>query len=144
MKLISKRNKRNSIRAQKLVRLISDNLGNTEGGKTMYEMMIEAGYSESTARQQTNILAGLKPKLRPLIEALERERETALKLLASKIEKAPYRDLVGAIDRFTKTVELLTGNPTERANIHTEVSDEQYRRIVEAAYKRLRTEEEMI
>lgn len=139
-KLLHKTKERNTIRAQKLVGLISDNLGNPEGGRTMYEMMVEAGYSESTARQQTNILAGIRPKLRPLVAQLESAREAALALLPLKITKASYRDLVTAIDRFNASIALFDGEPTSRiaARIEpqTDVDEEQFGRILDLVIKR--------
>jgi hypothetical protein len=55
---------------RKLVKLLSENVGLPKP-KTMLEMMLEAGYEESTARQQSGILAGIREELDPIVAGNE-------------------------------------------------------------------------
>ena len=97
-------------RQKKLIKLISENLGNKGKTKTMYKMFLEAGFSETSAKQQSNILSGIKDKVAPIVDRLEKERDNALNQLSKKINKAKYRDLVDAIDKLTKNIQLLSGS----------------------------------
>ena len=112
-----KKRKKLNTRQKKLVRIISDNISNRGFTKSMTQMLKEAGYEESTARQQAEVLSRIEDELDPLITSLEKERNRALKQLTKKITKAKYRDLVDAIDKFTKVIQLLSGKPTERVGL---------------------------
>jgi hypothetical protein len=48
---------------------IWENLG-LDKPKTLTEMMLEAGYEQSTAHQQTRILSGIKDKLSSIVKAM--------------------------------------------------------------------------
>ena len=109
-----KKGKKMNVRQKKLIRIISDNLGTKGFTKSMVQMMKEAGYEESTANQQSEVLSRVSEELQPIVSMLEKERDRALKQLTKKITKAKYRDLVDAIDKFTKVIQLLSGKPTER------------------------------
>jgi hypothetical protein len=111
-----KNGKSETTRQQKLIKLITDNLGNPEGTKTMYELMILAGYSPESARQQSNILAGVREDLEPIVARLKDHREEIITQMVKKISKAKYRDLTDALDKTTKNIQLLSGKATERPN----------------------------
>lgn len=83
----------------------------------MYEMMLEAGYSESTAKQQTLILGGLSDELNPIVRKLEERREKAIQRLDKTIAKAKYRDLIDGIDKLTKNIQLLSGGKTSNESV---------------------------
>jgi hypothetical protein len=100
---------------RKLVKLLSENLG-LKKPKTMLQMMLEAGYEESTAHQQTSILVGIREELDPIVKKLIAHRERILTQLAKKLPQAKYRDLVDGLDKVTKNIQLLSGKPTERPN----------------------------
>jgi ParB-like chromosome segregation protein Spo0J len=100
---------------RKLVKLLSENVGLAKP-KTMLEMMLEAGYSEETARQQTGILNGIREELDPIVEKLEAHRLKVIDRLAKKLDAATYRDLTDSLDKLTKNIQLLRGKPTERPN----------------------------
>jgi hypothetical protein len=63
---------------KKLLTFISENLG-SEKPKTMYEMLLAAGYQENAAKQQTTILADIRDKIDPIFEAMTDHREAVLK-----------------------------------------------------------------
>ena len=98
---------------RKLVQLISENLGLAKP-KTMLEMMLEAGYEESTARQQSTILVGIREELDPIVAKLEARRLKVIDRLAKKLDAATYRDLTESRDKLTKNIQLLRGKATER------------------------------
>jgi hypothetical protein len=54
---------------RKLVKLLSENVGLAKP-KTMLQMMLEAGYTEETARQQSGILRGVQEELDPSLRSL--------------------------------------------------------------------------
>lgn len=109
-----KKKKTLTIRQQKLIRLITENLGKEEGCKTLYEMMLEAGLSENSARQQSNIMAGIKDEFEPIVEKMIAERTRAIEAMAGKLSEAKYRDLTDAQDKLTKNIQLLSGKETEK------------------------------
>lgn len=100
---------------RKLVKLIAENVG-LEKPKTLMQMMLEAGYAEETARQQSGILAGIKEELDPIVEKLEAHRLKVIERLAKKLDAATYRDLTDSLDKLTKNIQLLRGKATERPN----------------------------
>jgi len=107
-----------TVKQQKLIKLLSENLSNTGFTKTMTQMMIEAGYSETTARQQTCILSALEDETAPILNKLIEERDRAIEALKGKIGKAKYRDLVDAVDKLIKASQLLRGKPTGIVSIN--------------------------
>ena len=100
---------------RKLVRIFSENLGIEGFTKTMYSMMLEAGYSENSAKQQTTILAGIKEELEPIANELEDIRNKAInRLKQSKLtDKAGYKALIDGIDKLTRNIQLIKGKSTE-------------------------------
>lgn len=98
---------------RKLVKLISENVGLAKP-KTLIEMMLEAGYEESTAKQQSGILGGIREELDPIVRKLEDHREKVIARMALKIDDATYRDLTDSLDKTTKNIQLLRGKATER------------------------------
>lgn len=100
---------------RKLVKLLSENVGLAKP-KTMLEMMLEAGYEESTARQQSGILAGIREELDPIVAKLEEHRLKVIERLSVKLDAATYRDLTDSLDKLTKNIQLLSGKATERPN----------------------------
>ena len=69
---------------RKLVKLISENLGLAKP-KTLQQMMLDAGYSESSAHQQTTLLAGIREELEPIVQAMQDHRETVIKEMVRKM-----------------------------------------------------------
>ena len=78
----------------------------------MYELMLLAGYEESTAKQQAGILGGIKDELAPIVNQMMDHRAEVMKEMAKKLPKAKYRDLTDSLDKLTKNIQLLSGNKT--------------------------------
>lgn len=116
-------------RQQKLLDIISENLGNKGSTKSMYKMMLEAGYSESSAKQQSTLLAGIEDELDSIVSKLEKARDRAIERLEETVGKAEYRDLSNAIDKFTKQIQLLSGEATERHSVELQETREQLKNI---------------
>src|ERR1051325_5391904 len=91
---------------RKLVKLLSENLGR-EKPMTMLEMMLAAGYEESTARQQSTVLVGIREELAPIVRKVEEPRD---QVIAGMIRKMPKGK---APDQLTKNIQLLSGKATE-------------------------------
>ena len=101
---------------KKLLTLLSVNLGN-EKPKTLYQMLIESGYSEETARQQNGALAGIRDKVEPIVQSMVDHREKVMKRLTTQLPKAKYRDLVDSLDKLTKNIQLLNGGKTSNESM---------------------------
>jgi len=79
------------------------------------------GYGKSMATHPNKVTntKSYKDEIRPVIEAMERERNAIIKALPGKRGKAKYRDLIDGIDKMTKNIQLLSGRPTgEAGDVH--------------------------
>jgi len=104
-----------TIKQQRVAKNIKKALGNKKpitGG----EIVENSGYGKSMKLYPKRIIQskGVKEETKPIIEQLEEERKRAIKLLKTKISKAQYHQLVDAIDKLTKNIQLLSGGATER------------------------------
>jgi hypothetical protein len=79
---------------RKLVKLVSENLG------TMMHMMLEAGYSDESARRQSTILVGIRDELDPIVQKLEAHRLKVIDRFSKKL------------DAFFMPVEFVLGAPS--------------------------------
>ena len=96
---------------KRAVELFKQNtLGGT--GKSVEAILLEAGYSEESAKQQTNVMAGIRPHLQPFMERMIAHREAVLSKMEERIDKADYADLTRALDKLTHNIQLLGGKPT--------------------------------
>lgn len=102
---------------RKLVKLLSENFGLAKP-KTMLQMMLEAGYEESSARQQSTTLAGIREELEPIVQDMQDHRENVIKEMVKKMPKAKYRDLTDSLDKLTKNIQLLSGGKTSNDEVH--------------------------
>jgi hypothetical protein len=82
------------------------------GTKSFQDILLEAGYSEETARQQVNVMAGIKPHLQDFITEMEEHRKVVIEKMKTRIDSASYSDLVTSLDKLTKNIQLLGGKPT--------------------------------
>lgn len=102
---------------EKLITLLLENLGREGKTKSLGEMILEAGYSETMAKNPYQILESetIKEGLSDVVADLELLRKNALnELKARNLENEPMRDVVKAIDTYTKNHQLLTGGATDR------------------------------
>src|SRR4051794_6809619 len=76
---------------------------------TLIELLRKAGYSEATANQQINIMAGLKPHIQPTIDWMEKHRVKVQDKMDTTIDGATYGDLTRSLDILTKSMQLLGG-----------------------------------
>jgi hypothetical protein len=74
-----------------------------------------------SARQQTNIMAGIKPHLKDTLGWMERHRMMIMDQMDLKIDDATYDELRKSIDSFTHNIQLLGGKPTANIAISAEV-----------------------
>lgn len=103
-------------RQKKFIQLLSVNLGNKKP-KSIYDMLLEAGYSNTVAKQQSTILntEGVKRELKPIVNQLEAKRQVAIDALTDeKINNSLARDITAIIDILTKNTQLLGGGATDR------------------------------
>jgi len=84
------------------------------------------GYSDSPNRIKNR--KDYQEEVQPVIDRLMAERDRAIKLMASKIDKAKYKDLVDATDKMIKNIELLSGRPTNRDDV--KIYDENQSKLI--------------
>lgn len=109
---------------QKLIKLLITNLGKSGETKTLKELLLEAGYSEAQAKNPYQILESetIKKAVKPVADDLDKLRQNALnELKARDLSEEQYRDIVKAVDLFTKNHQLLTGEETERQGVSINV-----------------------
>lgn len=88
---------------------------------TLQEILLEAGYSANSAKQQMNTMLGLRQHIDPLIEKMEAHREQVMERLDRKIVFADYADLVRSLHTLNHDIRLLTGKST--SNIGVVIAD---------------------
>lgn len=113
-KKVVKKQPRKTEKQRKLIKLISENLSTTGLTKSLTQLMKDAGYSDSSSRQQAEIMNRLDEEINPVVNAMIKERDAAIKRMAQIRGKAKYRDLTDAIDKLTKNAQLLSGKETEK------------------------------
>ena len=83
------------------------------------------GYSPKSAKSmKAKRTKTYKKEMRPIVEQLEAERQAVIKCLPKARGEAKYRDLVNAIDKLTRNIQLMGGGATERIDWLTELHDE--------------------
>ena len=100
--------------------------------KNKADMLESIGYTRNTARHIPHKIInskGVQQDINPVIEKLKKARDRAISLLPKKEQDAKYRDLNDGIDKFTKNIELLQGNATERVQ-SIDITEEQRARIL--------------
>ncbi len=107
----------NTEKQKKFIKLLTENIGNKQT-KSLKQLMLDAGYSESVALQQTQVLNSVKDKVKPLVGKLEKERDNILEAMAKKREGAGYSDLVRGLDITIKNIQLLGGEATENIKMY--------------------------
>lgn len=104
---------------QKFVDLLIENYGAKGNTKSLGALMIEAGYSESSAINPKLILTEeMKEAINPILNKMESIRTNALdEITNEKLEKASPRDAMYIVDTMTKNIQLLNGKETERTGV---------------------------
>ena len=106
--------RQNPERARKVVRLVVERM--LTGQKIVFtELFKEVGYSEKSIKQLYNFrhMKAYKDEVTIMVHKLELERNRAVRQLRKKIDSGSYGDMVNAIEKFTKTMLLIQGKPTE-------------------------------
>lgn len=110
---------------QKLIKLLIENYGNKKATKTLGELILEAGYSESSSKNpQLVITEEMREELNPIIDKMQKIRTKALDSITdSALGTSSPRDNVYVADTLTKNIQLLSGNATERTTVIVEEAD---------------------
>ncbi len=101
---------------QKLIKLVLENMGMTKSSKSLGELLLEAGYSKTIAKNPYLIFKSevIKDGLADFIGMLDDKRRMAVThITEKKLAKAPARELAYVADVLTKNHQLLTGGSTE-------------------------------
>ena len=104
--------------AKQVAKKLSEAIGS--GKKVdLGKIIRSAGYSKKTSQTPKRVTETktFKAEISPVVEAMIRERDRAIKAMAKKINKAKYRDTTDAVDKLTKNIQLLSGKETEKSNI---------------------------
>ena len=107
-----------SLSAKNVAKDISESVG--KGKKIILgEILKKNGYSESTSKTPSRVTETIsfKEEINPVVRAMERERDAAIKMMSKVRNKAKYRDFADAIDKLTKNIQLLTGGRTENGGL---------------------------
>lgn len=84
-------------------------------GKTAKDAMIDAGYSENTAKNPGNNLFNTKvgqEELEPVVKQLLEHRDEILIQMRAAVGEADYGELARGLNVVIKNIQLLTGKPT--------------------------------
>ena len=111
--MTKKRRLKKTDKQTKLIQSIYDNIGKKKP-LTMYQMMIDAGYSATSAHAQHSILECIRDELKPLLIALLNLREKAILRMEKTGNYIGYKNALDGFDKLTKNIQLLSGRPTER------------------------------
>ncbi len=106
---------------EKLIKLLLENIGNTEKTKTFGELLLEAGYSESISKNPYLILEseGIQEGMSDAVKEMEKIRNNGLKALQGKdLSKEKAKDIADIVDKIQKNIQLLTGGDTERVKFN--------------------------
>ncbi|WP_131867091.1 MULTISPECIES: hypothetical protein [unclassified Bradyrhizobium] len=96
---------------------------NVVGGenKTVEQILLEAGFGHESARQQSNVMAGIKPHLLDTVDWMKKHRMAVQAQMDLKIDDATYDELRKSMDTLTYNIQLLGGKPTANIAISAEV-----------------------
>lgn len=108
---------------RKLLKLIMENVGKTGKALPMTKILKMAGYSDGVSHNQ-NVLAGIGGKDNVLLKDMIATREKMVKRAQALAGKAGFRNLVEAIEKYTKVIQLLSGRPTEVFSLTSEEQDD--------------------
>ncbi len=113
--VMAKENNKKSINAEAVANEVIDKV--RKGKKiNMGEILKSKGYSDSVSKIPSKVTKTktYKETMVPVLEAMIRERDRALRLMESRVAMAEYGDLVTAADKLTKNIQLLSGKDTSK------------------------------
>jgi hypothetical protein len=101
---------------KRLIEVFTDN-ALSGGSLSMPEMLRKAGYAEESAKQMTNVLAGVKPHLAPIEERIAAHREKVMERMEKAVKYADYGQLTRGLVATTQLHRLLTGKTTANVGV---------------------------
>ncbi len=107
-----------------------------KGGKVSVSAIARRkGYSKSVAHNPKQITQTktYQDTVAPIVARMNAARDRAVSLLEKTESKAKYRDLIDAVDKLTKNIQLLTGGSTANVALGIKrLSDGELARIADA------------
>ena len=117
-----------TLKQQKLIALLKQELANKKFSKTFGQLMIEAGYSPNTAEKPSEKALNspaVQDALKEFVDMLDEKARLAFGMIDKEIIKdSSGRDRAYIGDIMVKNKQLLSGNATERQSINIEISEE--------------------
>lgn len=110
----------------KFIKLLLENLGKPSNTKTLGEMILEAGYSETMAKNPYQILESetIQEGIEDFIKILDDKRRMAVtKITEDKLDKASARDNAYISEVLTKQHQLLNGGVTDNQVMTIQISE---------------------
>ena len=103
-----------TIKQKKAIQKIVENHGNVS------KAMREVGYEYKTAKNPKNLTEskGYKEVAEPYLKRLREERDRAIDAAKIKdLDKVGYAKIIEAVAKMDKTIQLLSGEDTERGSL---------------------------
>jgi hypothetical protein len=91
----------------------------TNGTRSFEDILLDAGYSPKSARQQSNIMAGIKPHLADFIEEMKEHRDVVMERMKTAVRTADYAALARAVDVLSRNIQLLGGKPSPSLHVRS-------------------------
>ena len=110
----------------KLIKLLRENMGDTNSTFTMGELMLKAGYTKATAKNAYLIFdsKAIKEVTADIAKMLDDKRKMAIThMTEKKFKDAPLRELTYAVDTFTKNIQLVSGKATDNIGLVIQISE---------------------
>lgn len=120
---------------EKLIKLLLENVGTEGETKSLGAMLKEAGYSPAIQKNPKLILESetIQEGISDAVKDLEELRAKALnELKARNLEEEPLRDVVKAVDTYTKNHQLLSGGKTANIGVDnlSDTPDDELDRLI--------------
>lgn len=109
--------------ARKAATKVLEKLGNGEK-VVMGEILRQSGYSDNTADNPISVTStkSYQDTITPFVDKMIAERDRVILAMQVKdLDTVQYAQLNSAIDTFTKNIQLLSGQETERAGVNINV-----------------------
>lgn len=123
---MAKNGQKVTARLMKLEQIAKREMAKTSGTMSKKDMLIEAGYTKSTAETRTGAIWDSPTFIaRNSVALLEMQkvRDAAIIESGRRIKKAPLNHLTGAVDVMQKNIQLLSGKATENRAINIQISE---------------------